>query len=212
MLQQQQQQHGTLPKRKPSTKRKKLDSTSMDMMSPESSPYDGQSHFAGNGGNNSHHMAMSHPNLEDMIPSSSTGNGSKAPPSYETAVVNNAMARSMHALQGGMPGQQNLEGQYQGFGGNSQQQLQQQQQQQTQQQQHHPRQQSMPASTTYNLSPPHSNMSPVQSPPHNAMSPPSSNMIMSPPQSIQSNHSAMSSPPQNNVPITTEAMISYRYV
>ena len=197
-----QQQHGTLPKRKPSTKRKKHDSTSMDMMSPESSPYDGQSHFNGGNTGGGHHLAMSHPNLEEIMGS---GNG-KAPPSYEAAVVNNAMARSMHALQGGMPGQQNLEGQYQGFG-SSQQQLQQQQQQQ---QQIHPRQQSMPASTSYNLSPPHSNMSPVQSPPHNAMSPPSSNMIMSPPQSIQSNHSAMSSPPQNNVPITTEAMISYR--
>jgi Notch-like protein len=149
-------------------------SGSPSMLSPEHSPYEQ------NFGNTGHNLAISHPNLEDLI--------SKQPPSYEAAV-----ARS---VQGGMPGQQPLESQYSNFNPQQQQQL------------AHNRQQSMPASvsSTYSnhLSPPHSNLSShhVQSPPHStgAMSPPNP-AVMSPPQSVtmsppQASHHSMSPPHQ----------------
>ena len=142
------------------------DSSSM-MLSPEHSPYEPQGY--GSGSSNVNHLALSHPNLEDLM-------SSKQPPSYEASLARN--------MQGGMPGQQPLEGQYSNF---------------TPHQMQHNRQQSMPASVASNysnhLSPPHSNLSPqsfVQSPPHStgAMSPP--NMAMSPPQSVTM------SPPQTS--------------
>ena len=111
------------------------------------------------------------------------------PPSYEASIN--------RTMQGGMPGQQPLEGQYSNFNPN--------------QQMQHNRQQSMPASVASNysnhLSPPHSNLSShhVQSPPHStgAMSPP--NMAMSPPQSITMSPPQTSqysiSPPQQTLPV-----------
>ena len=199
----------TLPRsvggKKPSVRRKKHDSTSYDqqslspevlgMLLPEPSSQNG------------HPLAVSHPNLEEMAAGKRPP--PPPPPSYEASVVNTAMARSMQALQGGMPGQQGLESQYKGFQ-QQQQQHQRQQQQQHQQQVPHSRQQSMPVAMGYNaggsnsnnaghLSPPHSNGGQqVHSP--SALSPHmSSSMIMSPPQSIQSNHSmsSMNSPPQH---------------
>jgi Notch-like protein len=179
---------GTLPKnanpRKPSVKRKKGD----ELLSPDQSPYNdhmmmsrhGPLHYssAGNGP-----LAMSHPNFDDLM--------KKQPPSYEAAVNSqqqqqqqHSIARSMQSLQGGMPGQPNLKAQYNGF-------LEGQQLPQ-QQQQLHNRQQSMPASVSSysgHLSPPHSNLSQhLQSPPpQNSLSPPNHGIMMSPPQSVQSN-------------------------
>ena len=198
---------GTLPKnssaaaaaaaaRKPSFKRKKADS---DMMSPDNSPYNDYMNHHSQMQYNSGALGMSHPNFEDLL------SGGKQPPSYEAAVnsQHNTVARSMQSLQGGMPGQQNLKAQYNGFmdGG--------QHSQQQQQQVMHPRQQSMPASVSSyssHLSPPHSNMSHhLQSPPpqNNSMSPPNHGIMMSPTQSVQSNHTMsppshqMMSPPQH---------------
>ena len=159
---------------------KKTDSSSM-MLSPDTSPYEPQGFL-----NAAHppHLAISHPNLEELV--------SKQPPSYEAALAH-------HSLQGGMPGQQSLEGQYY-------------HQQQQQQQQIHNRQQSMPASvsSTYSnhLSPPHSNMSShhSQSPSHSTgvMSPPNA-AVMSPPQSVtmsppQSTQNSVSPPLINQPP------------
>ena len=183
--------------RKPSFKRKKGD---LDMMSPDNSPYNDHNHMNHHGqmqcNNGNGALTMSHPNFEDLI---SIG---KQPPSYEAAVTSqqqhNNVARSMQSLQGGMPGQQNLKAQYTGFmeGQHSQ--------QQQQQQALHNRQQSMPASVSSyssHLSPPHSNMSHhhLQSPPpqNNSMSPPNHGIMMSPPQSVQSNHTM--SPPSHHV-------------
>ena len=156
---------------KQSTQHKKNDSSSM-MLSPEHSPYEPQGFMGGN----ANHLAVSHPNLEDIV--------NKRPPSYEATVA--------RVMQGGMPGQQPLEGQYSNFNPH----------------QVHNRQQSMPASVSSNysnnLSPPHSNLSShhVQSPPHStgAMSPPN-HAVMSPPQSVtmsppQSSQHSMS-PPQH---------------
>ena len=146
---------------------KKTDSSSM-MLSPEHSPYEPQGSFISGG---AQHLALSHPNLEDLV--------NKPPPSYEAALANH------HSLQGGMPGQQSLEGQYY----------------HQQQPQIHNRQQSMPASvsSTYSnhLSPPHSNLSSHhngQSPSHSTgvMSPPNA-AVMSPPQSVTM------SPPQSTM-------------
>jgi len=142
---------------------KKTDSSSMLMLSPEHSPYEqSQGSFVSSGA--AQHLALSHPNLEDLV--------SKQPPSYEAALAGNH-----HSLQGGMPGQQSLEGQYY----------------QGQQQQIHNRQQSMPASvsSTYSnhLSPPHSNLSSISH--HNGQSPSHSTGVMSPP------NAAVMSPPQS---------------
>merc|ERR1711860_332923 len=142
---------------------KKTDSSSMLMLSPEHSPYEqSQGSFVSSGA--AQHLALSHPNLEDLV--------SKQPPSYEAALAGNH-----HSLQGGMPGQQSLEGQYY----------------QGQQQQIHNRQQSMPASvsSTYSnhLSPPHSNLSSISH--HNGKSPSHSSGVMSPP------NAAVMSPPQS---------------
>merc|ERR1719323_988153 len=159
---------------------KKTDSSSM-MLSPEHSPYEPQGSFISGGG--AQHLALSHPNLEDLV--------NKPPPSYEAALANH------HSLQGGMPGQQSLEGQYY----------------HQQQPQIHNRQQSMPASvsSTYSnhLSPPHSNLSSHhngQSPSHSTgvMSPPNA-AVMSPPQSVtmsppQSTQNSVSPPLMNQPP------------
>ena len=157
-------------------KKAAADSSSM-MLSPEHSPYEPQGFVNGL----ANHLAISHPNLEELV--------SKQPPSYEAALA--------HSLQGGMPGQQSLEGQYSNY------------QQQQQQQQIHNRQQSMPASvsSTYSnhLSPPHSNMSGSHnSPSHSTgvMSPPNAGAVMSPPQSVtmsppQSSQHSMSPPLQH---------------
>merc|ERR1712018_1014144 len=157
--------------------------------------------YHNNGQNNP--LALSHPNLEDLMNGEGQGlNGSmvnKPPPRYEEAA---AMARSMQALQGGMPGQQCLESQYSNFSAN-------QRQPQSTNSTTHPRQQSMPTtmSTTINasnggtnnfpshLSPPHSNMSAHMSPPQ-TMSPPQIGSAMSPPQSVQSSHTM--SPPHHH--------------
>merc|ERR1712088_861720 len=169
-----------------------------------------------NGQNNP--LALSHPNLEDLMSGEGhTLNGgmvSKPPPRYEEAA---AMARSMQALQGGMPGQQCLESQYSNFSANLR-------QSQAAAPGTHPRQQSMPTtmSTTINnptisntgsnnsysshLSPPHSNMSSHMSPTQ-TLSPSQIGSAMSPPQSVQSNHTMspphhqqmhMSPPPHGN--------------
>jgi Notch-like protein len=172
----------TLPRqRKPSVKRKKLDSSGNELLSPEGSPYN-EANF---GATNT--LAASHPNLEELRVATSLP-GSKQPPSYETAMVSNAMVRN---LQAGMPGQQGLESQYTNFGGQIS--------GNGQQQQQHPRQQSMPVAISNNggpvggyathFSPPHSNSSAVvhSPPPHQQQ------QLMSPPQSIQSSN--VSSPP-----------------
>jgi Notch-like protein len=146
----------TLPKnRRQSIKRKNPDGHDLSglMLSPDSdanSPYDG--HMYG------HHLAISHPNLEEMVATSQ----SKQPPSYEET-FSITMHQSMQAING--------------HGG-------QQESQQFFLQQQHPRQQSIPASMTYqqHLSPPHTQ--------HH--SPPG---VMSPPSSVQSGHSL--SPPGN---------------
>ena len=178
---------GTLSKTKPhkvgSMKRKKAESSSSDLLSPEHSPYNGEQNYG-------HPLALSHPNLEEM--------STKQPPSYESAVVNNAMARSIHALQPGMPGQQGLESQYSNFSAVHQ------QQQQQQQQIMHPRQQSMPAAVYNHLSPPHSNLS-ANSPPH--LSPPNHQHMLSPPppQSIQSSSAAVVSTSSSAPPPATSS-------
>jgi len=125
----------TLPKnRRPSIKRKTQD------MSPESddhSPYDGHPMYG-------HHLAVSHPNLEEMMsrmqqhPNMENMGGTKQPPSYDQA-----MHQSMQAIPNGGPQE-------------SQQFFMQ-----------HPRQQSIPANMTY---PNQGHLSPV----NGIMSPPSS--------------------------------------
>lgn len=136
----------TLPKnRRPSFKKKKGDGHDMSgmMMSPESDHHMYNQH--------QHLLGASHPNLEEIMAHGQT----KMPPSYEEC-----QRMQLHQAQSMATGLQNS----------------QQQQQQPESQQFygmHPRQQSIPASMTYN--------------PH--MSPP----IMSPPQSVQSAHSL--SPP-----------------
>merc|ERR1712223_1720333 len=126
-------------------------------------------------------LALSHPNLEVLMQN-------KQPPCYEQALRTSTM-------QGGMPGQQPLGGQYSNFNPDVA-------------YMHHNRQQSMPASVASNysnhLSPPHSNLSShhIQSPPHStgAMSPPNA-AVMSPPQSVtmsppQTSQHSMSPPQQ----------------
>merc|ERR1712223_1157066 len=174
---QQARRQGSVKQAPRGNQKKNSDSSSM-MLSPEHSPYDPQG-FSGS--SNANHLALSHPNLEDLR---SRDPISKQPPAYEVALA--------HSLQGGMPGQQPLEGQYSNFNPHQMQ---------------HNRQQSMPASVASNysnhLSPPHSNLSShhIQSPPHStgAMSPPNAavmsplqSVTMSPPQTSQ--HSM--SPPQ----------------
>jgi Notch-like protein len=133
----------TLPKnRRQSVKRKNPDNHDLSglMMSPDSdanSPYDG--HMYG------HHLAISHPNLEEMV---GVGHG-KQPPSYDECIK---MHQSMQAIPG-----HNCQSESQQF---------------FMQQQAHARQQSIPANMTYpHLSPPHSQH---LSPPQAIMSPPSS--------------------------------------
>jgi Notch-like protein len=146
----------------------KNDSSSM-LLSPEHSPYEPQGFM------NVNPLAMSHPNLEDLINSSK-----HSPPSYDAAI----QARTLGQTGGGA-GQQpttnySLENpnNFNTITNN------------------HNRQQSMPASVSSNysnhLSPPQSNLSHVQSPPHStgALSP-TNPSVMSPPQSCGS-----LSPPQ----------------
>merc|ERR1719384_1314641 len=153
------------------------------MLSPEYEPQAG--FISGNASSKANNpLALSHPNLEVLMQN-------KQPPCYEQALRTSTM-------QGGMPGQQPLEGQYSNFNPDVA-------------YMHHNRQQSMPASVASNysnhLSPPHSNLSShhVQSPPHStgAMSPP--NMAMSPPQSITMSPPQTSqysiSPPQQTLPV-----------
>merc|ERR550532_3544490 len=121
----------------------KNDSSSM-LLSPEHSPYEPQGFM------NVNPLAMSHPNLEDLINSSK-----HSPPSYDAAI----QARTMQA--GGEAGQPNTTYSLENPNNFST----------------HNRQQSMPASVSSNysnhLSPPQSNLSHVQSPPHStgALSP-----------------------------------------
>jgi len=179
---QQARRQGSVKQAPRGNQKKNSDSSSM-MLSPEHSPYDPQGF---NGSSNVNHLALSHPNLEELR---SRDPLSKQPPAYEVALA--------HSLQGGMPGQQPLEGQYSNFNPHQMQ---------------HNRQQSMPASVASNysnhLSPPHSNLSShhVQSPPHStgAMSPPNA-AVMSPPQSVtmsppQTSQHSMS-PPQQQQPV-----------
>ena len=143
-------------------KMNKNDSSSM-LLSPEHSPYEPQGFM------NVNPLAMSHPNLEDLINSSK-----HSPPSYDAAI----QARTMQA--GGGAGQPNTTYSLENPNNFST----------------HNRQQSMPASVSSNysnhLSPPQSNLSHVQSPPHStgALSP-TNPSVMSPPQSCGS-----LSPPQ----------------
>jgi len=139
----------TLPKnhnRRPggSIKRKKPDPYGQDgmLLSPE----DAHSMYG-------HHLAVSHPNLEEMMGHGHGGQTNLPLPTYEESL-------KMHQAHSMAPGlattqQQQFESQFLP----------------------HPRQQSIPASMTYN--------------PH--MSPPGSHGLMSPPQSVQSTHSL--SPP-----------------
>ena len=179
--QQQQQQQSLKRKKLPPTPDQQAASNAAQMEMMLSPP-----EYHNNGQTNP--LALSHPNLEDLMNGEGNGhNGNlvnKPPPRYEEAA---AMARSMQALQGGMPGQQCLESQYSNFSSN-------------QGQTHsvtgtHPRQQSMPSTMSTHLSPPHSNMSAHMSPPH-TMSPPNMGSAMSPPQSVQSNHTM--SPPHHH--------------
>jgi len=133
----------TLPKnRRPSVKRKKPDGMGMDgmLLSPEQEMY-------------GHHLAMSHPNLEEMM---AQGHGQNLPlPTYEESMLAEAQRqRQAQSMASGLQQQQQYEQTF----------LQ------------HPRQQSIPASMTY----------------HQQLSPPQHG-IMSPPQSVQSQHSL--SPP-----------------
>jgi len=178
---------GTLPKsstavsRKQSFKQKRGE----DSMDPNHSPYadhmgmnhphHGQLQYNGSNGP----LAMSHSNYEDLK--------AKQPPSYEAAVNSqhgSSMGRSMQNIQAAMAGEQS----HKGFGEGQQQQI-------------HSRQQSMPSSVSSyssHLSPPHSNLSQhLQSPPpSNSLSPPNHGIMMSPPQSVQSNHTM--SPPSHH--------------
>merc|ERR1719433_1659059 len=150
---QQARRQGSVKQAPRSNQKKNSDSSSM-LLSPEHSPYDPQGFSASS---NTNHLALSHPNLEDLR--SRDNPISKQPPAYEVAVA--------HSMQGGMPGQQPLEGQYSNF-----------------HQMQHNRQQSMPASvapSNYSdrLSPPHSvTMSPPQTSQH-SMSPPQQQPISS---------------------------------
>merc|ERR1719433_2395112 len=180
---QQARRQGSVKQAPRSNQKKNSDHSSSMLLSPEHSPYDPQGFSASS---NTNHLALSHPNLEDLR--SRDNPISKQPPAYEVAVA--------HSMQGGMPGQQPLEGQYSNF-----------------HQMQHNRQQSMPASVapsnySNHLSPPHSNLSShhVQSPPHStgAMSPPNP-AVMSPPQSVtmsppQTSQHSMS-PPQQQQPV-----------
>merc|ERR1719361_2776 len=140
--QQQQQQQSLKRKKLPPTPDQQAASNAAQMEMMLSPP-----EYHNNGQNNP--LALSHPNLEDLMNGEGQGmNGSmvnKPPPRYEEAA---AMARSMQALQGGMPGQQCLESQYSNFSAN-------QRQTQTTSNATHPRQQSMPStmSTTINNTP-----------------------------------------------------------
>merc|ERR1719510_255724 len=132
----------------------KTDSSSM-LLSPEHSPYEPQGFM------NVNPLAMSHPNLEDLINSSK-----HSPPSYDAAI----QARTLQ-VGGGQPTNYSLENPNNFNLTNN-----------------HNRQQSMPASVSSNysnhLSPPQSNLSHVHSPPHStgALSP-TNPSVMSPPQS-----------------------------
>merc|ERR1719433_407590 len=186
---QQARRQGSVKQAPRSNQKKNSDHSSSMLLSPEHSPYDPQGFSAGS---NTNHLALSHPNLEDLR--SRDNPISKQPPAYEVAVA--------HSMQGGMPGQQPLEGQYSNF-----------------HQMQHNRQQSMPASVapsnySNHLSPPHSNLSShhVQSPPHStgAMSPPNP-AVMSPPQSVtmsppQTSQHSMSPPQQQ--PISSQQHLS----
>jgi hypothetical protein len=138
-------------------------------------PHHGQLQYNGSNGP----LAMSHSNYEDLK--------AKQPPSYEAAVNSqhgSSMGRSMQNIQAAMAGEQS----HKGFGEGQQQQI-------------HSRQQSMPSSVSSyssHLSPPHSNLSQhLQSPPpSNSLSPPNHGIMMSPPQSVQSNHTM--SPPSHH--------------
>jgi Notch-like protein len=207
----QQQQQSLKRKKLPPTPDQQAASNAAQMEMMLSPP-----EYQTNGQNNP--LALSHPNLEDLMSGEghalNGGMVSKPPPRYEEAA---AMARSMQALQGGMPGQQCLESQYSNFSANLR-------QSQAAAPGTHPRQQSMPTpmSTTINnptisnngsnssysshLSPPHSNMSSHMSPTQ-TLSPSHIGSAMSPPQSVQSNHTMspphhqqmhMSPPPHGN--------------
>ncbi|CAB4069338.1 NOTCH1 [Lepeophtheirus salmonis] len=129
-------------------------------------------------------LAGSHPNLDELFKQQHLRHhqvqGTAHPPSYEAALL----GRSMHALQGGMPGQSNLESQYNNSGNNGGGGF----PPPPQQQQLHSRQQSMPVSiNSYNnQTPPHVNLSPSHVP-----------GVMSPPHSVQS--STNMSPPQQAI-------------
>merc|ERR1719402_2048347 len=123
----------TLPKnRRPSVKRKKPEGHGMEgmMLSPENEMY-------------GHHLAMSHPNLEEMMASHGHGGNNLPLPTYEESMLQAQKMQQAQSMASGL-----------------------QQQQQFEFMQPHPRQQSIPASMTYShqLSPPqHGLMSPPQS-------------------------------------------------
>ena len=133
----------TLPKnRRPSVKRKKPEGHGMEgmMLSPEHEMY-------------GHHLAMSHPNLEEMMASHGHGGNNLPLPTYEESMLQAQKMQQAQSMASGL-----------------------QQQQQFEFMQQHPRQQSIPASMTYS----------------HQLSPPQHG-LMSPPQSVHSQHSL--SPP-----------------
>jgi len=132
-----------------------------------------------------HHLGVSHPNIEDMM-----GHGQSnlpIPPSYEESV----MQAKMHQAQSMASGLANS----------------QQQQAYESQFMQHPRQQSIPASMTYN---PH--MSPPD-PTHGLMSPPQSvqsQHSLSPPGPITSTHSTSPVKPRGILPTSPTHMAAMR--
>merc|ERR1712110_204669 len=110
------------------------------MLSPENEMY-------------GHHLAMSHPNLEEMMASHGHGGNNLPLPTYEESMLQAQKMQQAQSMASGL-----------------------QQQQQFEFMQQHPRQQSIPASMTYS----------------HQLSPPQHG-LMSPPQSVHSQHSL--SPP-----------------